>query len=567
MQARQKLYRWIADQGSRATRALTLAGIMLLASIVGLALVVSARDASAVCPTPGASQQLLVDREAGYCLLYPAEYSLVRTEPDMTDLVIGSVLNHVDPRLSIRVEEAGGRSLEEVRAQMAADFEPAGWGLTSEAITVDGVDAVLLDNLPGQDLNRRVAFLQNGRLYTLFLAPIGDEGSETRQQAEMLYRQVLDSFRFLKPAVSTPPPATDLDAAEPIHFAPRNSSITMSGSVTAQAAKRYLLSALGGQTLDVKLDTSSLEAYITVLTPEGGNMAGADGPIHQWSGQLPVDGDYVVEVINPGHAAVDFELTVTLSEATDVGSGDGSEPVEVLVQLDWEGGFTPPEVAVPFGRVPAFTLLADGRVLYLDWDDTADVFQEKLLITQLRQDETEALLQQVLDMGFARLESHLDFCMALDDGTSQCVADAGYSVLRVRLPEGDLREIRNWAGFANDPQALAAILDLLSNYRHPEAVPFVPVKASLFIRPIPSAEGVKVDDWPLDPGWLTPPAPAVEQWAGVLAGEEWNTLLQRSSWNVGTRYYRHAAQYYQVVLVPWLPGTDYTDAVPAYRSP
>jgi hypothetical protein len=147
------------------------------------------------------------------------------------------------------------------------------------------------------------------------------------------------------------------------------------------------------------------------------------------------------------------------------------------------------------------------------------------------------------------------------------VADAGYSVLRVRLPEGDLREIRNWAGFANDPQALTAILDLLSNYRHPEAVPFIPAKASLFIRPIPSAEGVQVDDWPLDPGWLTEPAPAVEQWAGVLAGEEWDTLLQGSSWNVGTRYYRHADRYHQVVLVPWLPGTDYTDAVRAYRWP
>lgn len=296
-------------------------------------------------------------------------------------------------------------------------------------------------------------------------------------------------------------------------------------------------------------------------------MAGADDPIHQWSGRLPIDGDYVVEVINPGHTAADFELTVTLSEATDVGSGDGSEPVEVLVQLDWEGGFTPPEVAVPFGRVPAFTLLGDGRVLYLDWDDTAEILQEKLLIAQLSRDETGALLQQVLDMGFARLESHLDFCMALDDGTSQCVADAGYSILRVRLPEGNLREIRNWAGFANDPEALAAILDLLSDYRHPEAVPYIPDKASLFIRPIPSVEGVKVDDWPLNPGWLTPPAQAVEQWAGVLASQEWDALLQGSSWNVGTRYYRHADQYYQVVLVPWLPGTDYTGEVMAYRSP
>jgi hypothetical protein len=395
--------------------------------------------ASAVCPTPGAGQQLLLDREAGYCLLYPAEYSMVLVEPGVRELVVGSVLNHERPRLSIAIEEAAGRTLEEVAAQLEADYVPTGWEVARAYTTVDGVEAVVLDNLPGQDLNRRVAFLRDDRLYTLFLAPIGDEGSELREQAEMLYRPVLDSFRFLTP--------------------------------------------------------------------------------------------------------------------------------EVLIQLDWEGGFTLPEAAVPFGRVPAFTLLADGRVFYLDWDDTAETFQEQLLVAQLGQDEAEALLQRVLDLGFAGLESHLDFCMVLDDGTSTCVADAGYSVLRVRLPEGNLREIRNWAGFANDPEALVAILDLLTEYRHPEAVLYVPDRASLFIRSIPSAEGVKIDDWPLDPGWLTPPAPGVEQWAGVLRDQERDVFLQGSSWNMGTHYYRYADRFYQVVLVPWLPGTDYTDAVMAYRSP
>jgi hypothetical protein len=492
---------------------------------------------------------------------------MVLVEPGVRELVAGSVLNHEQPRLSIAIEEAGGRTLEEVAAQMEADYIPAGWEVTRAYTTVDGVEAVVLDNLPGQDLNRRVAFLHDDRLYTLFLAPIGDEGSELREQAEMLYRPVLDSFRFLTPGAPSPPPATNTDDLQPIQFTPGSSSATVEGTVTALAPKRYVLPGQGGQTLTVVLKTISMQTYITVLTPKGENMAGADGPIHQWAGRLPVDGSYVIEVINIGRDSADFELTASFSRAPAAGSGEDSEPVEVLVQLDWEGGFTLPEVAVPFGRVPAFTLLADGRVFYLDWDDTAETFQELLLVAQLRQDETEALLQQVLDMGFAGLESHLDYCMALDDGTSTCVADAGYSILRVRLPEGNLREIRNWAGFANDPEALAAILDLLSDYRHPEAVLYVPDRASLFIRPIPSAEGVQVDDWPLNAGWLTPPAPDVEQWAGVLRDQERDVFLQGSSWNTGAHYYRYADRVYQVVLVPWLPGTDYTDGVMAYRSP
>jgi hypothetical protein len=248
--------------------------------------------------------------------------------------------------------------------------------------------------------------------------------------------------------------------------------------------------------------------------------------------------------------------------------GQGSGPLEVLIQLDWEGGFAPPEVSVPFGRVPAYTLLADGRVLYVDEGDPMEPNQQQLLVAQLTPDETAAFVQQVLGLGFERLESHLDQCQQLADGTSQCVADAGYSILRVRLPGGDLREIRNWHEFANDADSLIAIRDLLSQYRHPGAGPYVPDKASLFIQPILSAEGVEViDDWPLDPAWLAPPAPAAQQWAGVLTGAELDALQESTSRNMGTYYFRHTGRFYHVVLVPWLPGSDYTDQVAAYRFP
>jgi hypothetical protein len=53
-------------------------------------------------------------------------------------------------------------------------------------------------------------------------------------------------------------------------------------------------------------------AYIIVLTPTGENMAGADGPVHTWSGMLPVSGNYVVEVLNPGTGLANFDLTVTV---------------------------------------------------------------------------------------------------------------------------------------------------------------------------------------------------------------------------------------------------------------
>ena len=251
----------------------------------------------------------------------------------------------------------------------------------------------------------------------------------------------------------------------------------------------------------------------------------------------------------------------------EAGMPAGGELEDILVQLDYEGGFVPPHLAVSFGRVPPFTLLADGRVLYVNWNRAPGLNQEQLLVAQLTPAEAEAFVQQVLDLGFERLESHFDQCQTAADGSSQCVADAGYSILRVRLADGQLREIRNWAGFANDPEVLEAIRQRLTGYSHPEAQPYAAEKASLFIEPMASAEGMTVVDWPLDSAWLVAPAPDAQQWAKVLAGELMDQLIAETARNMGTYYFQHDGQFYHVVLVPWLPGVNYEDEVAGYVVP
>lgn len=157
----------------------------------------AAPDAPTACLQPGDGEQLLVNVEHGYCVLYPATHTTEQTNPDGMEIVVDSVMNHIDPRASITVEAANGRTLDAVIDEALADYVPEGFDVAQSAITVDGVDAVLLDNLPGQDLNRRVLFLHGDRLYSLFFAPIGEAESDTREQADALYDLVLDSFRFL----------------------------------------------------------------------------------------------------------------------------------------------------------------------------------------------------------------------------------------------------------------------------------------------------------------------------------------------------------------------------------
>jgi hypothetical protein len=172
-----------------------------------------------------------------------------------------------------------------------------------------------------------------------------------------------------------------------------------------------------------------------------------------------------------------------------------------VLELAWEGGFTRPELANAYGRVPEFSLLPDGSVYYREpseWD------RAQVMEAHLTPAEADALVQQVLTLGIERLASYTQQCQAQADDTCLCVADAGQSVLRVRLPSGELREIRNYAEFANDPQALSAIRTLLEEYRHPQAKPYTPETASVFVRPVSPSPDLSILAWPQPgyPAWL-----------------------------------------------------------------
>ena len=150
---------------------------------------------------PAADTQLWVDEEHGYCLLYPAGYVAEQTSPNEVNLVLGSIMNHTDPRVAIAVEDAAGRTLAQVVEQLQADYVLPDMEIEPGFITVDGLEAVILDNLPGQDLNCRVAFIQKGRLYSLFFTPLGGA-----TPLEPFYQGILDSFRFLEETVATATP-------------------------------------------------------------------------------------------------------------------------------------------------------------------------------------------------------------------------------------------------------------------------------------------------------------------------------------------------------------------------
>ncbi len=244
------------------------------------------------------------------------------------------------------------------------------------------------------------------------------------------------------------------------------------------------------------------------------------------------------------------------------------QPADVLVQLQW--GRSRPEAYVRFGRVPEFTLQANGNVFYVDYGEPPRSDQPQLMVAHLTPSETQELLQQVLGLTHGRLESHTDDCGQAADGTIRCVVGAPYSILELnQMPEAWV-QICNVADFANDPEALKAVRTLLQDYRRSDAQLYLPEKAVVFIQSLTASSDVPPLEWPLDPAWLTPPGGAAGiQWAKVAAGGDLQTLLGVTCRNMGDFAFRGADsdQVYQVYLVPWLPGVDLTDLAAQYSRP
>ncbi|HEX9618457.1 MAG TPA: hypothetical protein VGA03_13675 [Anaerolineales bacterium] len=234
------------------------------------------------------------------------------------------------------------------------------------------------------------------------------------------------------------------------------------------------------------------------------------------------------------------------------------QPGDVLLQKDYEPTFFRIETMVPYGRVPSFTLYADGTLIYrLEGQSFED---EVMVAVQLTQEESVDLLNQALDLGLPRLESHTDFCEN-PGGQGMCVMDASYTILRGRLPSGQLHEVKIYADFANDPAAYEGIGDLLEGYQHPEAGPYQPQAATLFISPRTGAEGV-VYEWPFGPELLQN-ASQERPWATYLEGAELAEFMEPLPRNVGDFLFESNGRPFNVYLVPWLPYADFRAAIQA----
>jgi hypothetical protein len=147
------------------------------------------------CPAVTDTLQRLVVPEGRYCLGYPSEYKVEKPGAGETILVIGGLLDATNPRTHIRVVDAAGLTAEAAAQKVVEDFKD--FTLERSAVTVAGESGVLLDKVPGQDINRRVLFVHDGLLYDLTFAPADPGAGDAFAGMKALQNQVLGSFTFL----------------------------------------------------------------------------------------------------------------------------------------------------------------------------------------------------------------------------------------------------------------------------------------------------------------------------------------------------------------------------------
>jgi hypothetical protein len=81
--------------------------------------------------------------------------------------------------------------------------------------------------------------------------------------------------------------------------------------VASYGADLYVLAAMGGQTMDVVLDSPASDVLLEIWGEDGTVLKRHVDGETWWTGVLPTTQDYYLKVVSFG-SEVDYELTVTI---------------------------------------------------------------------------------------------------------------------------------------------------------------------------------------------------------------------------------------------------------------
>ena len=158
----------------------------------------------AACIPQGEAQGAYFDLVHGYCLLYPAGFTVRDQRPGPVG-VFGPPLDQssepVRATLTINVDPAHGRTLQQVVDEIVAqagNTQP----VTRTSTSMGGEPAEILAGMPGRTQNRQVLVVHGDRAYRLILFPVDPGFPQAGPDIDRLWASVSRSFTFLPPEFS-----------------------------------------------------------------------------------------------------------------------------------------------------------------------------------------------------------------------------------------------------------------------------------------------------------------------------------------------------------------------------
>jgi hypothetical protein len=145
---------------------------------------------------------------------------------------------------------------------------------------------------------------------------------------------------------------------ERIQFAPGAISSQVQGNLAADGLAQYVLTAMAGQEMTVRLETAGDAAEVSailIIWGEDGTVLISDhAGATTWTGELPFTQDYYIDVRSVAQVPVNYTLEVIIPPATDVSEGAEVLPLDVPVGFEFLFGLAdslmlPPDFPVAQG--------------------------------------------------------------------------------------------------------------------------------------------------------------------------------------------------------------------------
>jgi hypothetical protein len=182
------------------TTATVTAGTVTTATVT--AGTVTTQTVVAGCPEAIADTQVIANTAQGFCFLIPADFDFSEfNTPDGYSIGLYGTPTATAHRERgfVDVREVATQTLESSVQSVISDVIAAlpAFTPTQTSLTLGGVPAIQLDNLPGQDINRKVFAVHEGRLYQLTFMPFDANLPVAQAEMEQLYTLMISSFSFI----------------------------------------------------------------------------------------------------------------------------------------------------------------------------------------------------------------------------------------------------------------------------------------------------------------------------------------------------------------------------------